>query len=106
MVGNLVSLGQIGKWHLDLKGDGSGTNRVATTYKDGKGYEIETQLEWVAQHEGEVLPEGEQVLMMVVGTSTAVEMVPRGVLEWLMRGVKPADLREGDANRVLVGRVL
>lgn len=107
MSGDITPVAQIGKWHLDLKREGGSTNRVATTFKPGNGYEIESQLEWMEQYEGESVPEAEQALIVSVGRFTGVETVPLGVLEWLMRGVVPAPKSKWDglSRAELIGRL-
>ena len=82
----LVQQGVVGGWHLAMKEEHGCQNRVATKYKEGMGYQIESQLEWVEYFEGEEVAKEERWMSVSIGRYGGIETLPLDVLVWLMTG--------------------
>lgn len=78
--------GQIGEWHLDWGHEDGSTNRMATKYRAGRGFEIESQLIWYEDFEGEPVPKEDRWLSVRIGSFGGIETLPLDVLVWLMTG--------------------
>jgi len=80
---------------LDIRSDGGGSNRVATKFVPGGGYQIESQVVWYEEFEGEEVDEDARWLSVRAG-GLGNETVPVTVLVWLMTG----ELEEDDMKAV------
>lgn len=74
-----------------LGGESGSSNRVATKFVPGGGYQIESQVVWYEEFEGEEVAKDERWLFVSAG-GLGNETVPVTVLVWLMTG----ELEEDD----------
>jgi len=86
-------IGEVQGWHLDIGSEYGRPNRVATKYKEGRRYEIESQLVWYEHFEGEEVPKAEQWLSVSIGRYGGIESLSLDVLVWLMTGQTRASRR-------------
>lgn len=84
------SKGRVGDWHLDWGQEDGSTNRMATKYVPGRGFEIESQLVWYESCEGEEVVKEDRWLSVRIGRFGGIETLPLDVLVWLMTGQKRA----------------
>ena len=80
-------------WHLGIGREGGSSNRVATKFRPGDGWEVESQVVWYEEFEGEEVAEEERWLSVSAG-GQGNETIPATVLVWLTTG----ELEEDDVK--------
>jgi hypothetical protein len=76
---------EVDGWYLDFGSEGGSSNRVATKFVPGGGYQIESQVVWYEEFEGEEVAKDERWLFVKAG-GLGNETIPVTVLVWLMTG--------------------